>query len=525
MSNPFSSDTIEKRVDQSTIAQLEDHTSQELNKQCGLETAKAEMGEVKEENQKLKTILHHIKKDYQSLQLRLFDIVKKDDFKKQLPADNSTPNLDQETEELSLCLGRSPRERKNVEDGGKVSKNIEQDRGDLKANLCLGLSSEMQLCTELVSDPSSENSSEDQVKEGGSGDALPGSKAPKNMRSNGDDHEVSEQAHAKRARVSVRARCDTPTMNDGCQWRKYGQKIAKGNPCPRAYYRCTVAPACPVRKQVQRCAEDMSILITTYEGTHNHQLPVTATAMASTTSAAASMLLSGSSTSSPGTVGFTNTATTALNNGLNYCLFDTSRTKPFYTPNSPSFPTITLDLTAPHSSSSTTPHFNRLSSSFFPPTSRIPSSNLSFSSSEPINLPTGWGNEYLNYGTTLPFDKSQTSSSSVGKNSQEYFYQRCAEKIVGNQASLQESLTETLTKAIASDPSFKSVISAAISSMVGGNTSEMSSHGKQDNGTLERLGQRLALSDAAQAVSHIPLTQNGKALASSYFSRVSSSNF
>ncbi|KAH0705687.1 hypothetical protein KY285_010229 [Solanum tuberosum] len=59
-------------------------------------------------------------------------------------------------------------------------------------------------------------------------------------------------------------------VKDGYEWRKYGQKVTRDNPYPRAYFKCSFAPTCPVKKKVQRSVDDKSIIVATYEGEHNH---------------------------------------------------------------------------------------------------------------------------------------------------------------------------------------------------------------------------------------------------------------
>ncbi|XP_059275107.1 probable WRKY transcription factor 40 isoform X1 [Lycium ferocissimum] len=65
----------------------------------------------------------------------------------------------------------------------------------------------------------------------------------------------------------------TSVVKDGYHWRKYGQKVTRDNPFPRAYYKCSFAPTCPVKKKVQRSVKDPSVLVATYEGEHNHLRP------------------------------------------------------------------------------------------------------------------------------------------------------------------------------------------------------------------------------------------------------------
>ncbi|KAG1364378.1 putative WRKY transcription factor 4 [Cocos nucifera] len=73
-------------------------------------------------------------------------------------------------------------------------------------------------------------------------------------------------------KIVLQTACGVGLTSDGYGWRKYGQKLVKGNPNPRSYYRCTHI-GCPVRKHVERSSEDAKSVVITYEGKHNHDLP------------------------------------------------------------------------------------------------------------------------------------------------------------------------------------------------------------------------------------------------------------
>nr|QWQ79522.1 WRKY transcription factor protein 4 [Zanthoxylum armatum] len=78
---------------------------------------------------------------------------------------------------------------------------------------------------------------------------------------------------SKKPKFVVHAAGDVGISGDGYRWRKYGQKMVKGNPYPRNYYRCTSA-GCPVRKHFETAVDDTNAQIITYKGVHDHDMPV-----------------------------------------------------------------------------------------------------------------------------------------------------------------------------------------------------------------------------------------------------------
>ncbi|CAA0816292.1 Probable WRKY transcription factor 28 [Striga hermonthica] len=75
-------------------------------------------------------------------------------------------------------------------------------------------------------------------------------------------------------RFAFMTKSEVDNLEDGYRWRKYGQKAVKNSPFPRSYYRCT-SQKCGVKKRIERSSQDPSVVITTYEGQHNHHSPAT----------------------------------------------------------------------------------------------------------------------------------------------------------------------------------------------------------------------------------------------------------
>ncbi|KAL7097228.1 hypothetical protein ACP275_10G130800 [Erythranthe tilingii] len=84
---------------------------------------------------------------------------------------------------------------------------------------------------------------------------------------------VSLSETGKKSKCVVYETGDVGISSDGYRWRKYGQKMVKGSPHPRNYYRCT-SSGCPVRKQTERSMDNASAVVISYKGVHDHDIPL-----------------------------------------------------------------------------------------------------------------------------------------------------------------------------------------------------------------------------------------------------------
>jgi len=183
------------------------------------------MGEVREENKRLKTMLSRIVEDYRSLQLHFHDVLQQGQAKKLAYPATVAPTDVEEPEFVSLSLGTSTSTRKKEETSSvSEGKGREDSMNTNKGGLSLGLSDCKVGATNnakiqpdvLTPEGSSEDAKDDAME--AADQQWPPSKTLKNLRGVGaeaEDDIIGPLQQAKKTRVSVRARCDAPTVRKG----------------------------------------------------------------------------------------------------------------------------------------------------------------------------------------------------------------------------------------------------------------------------------------------------------------------
>ncbi|KAJ1441330.1 WRKY domain [Sesbania bispinosa] len=285
----------------------------------------AELHHMNAENQRLRELIDRVNNDYNALHMQLMKLMQKNSI-----------NMNR------MRLMKEPQGRRDKRDEGKLREKSMVDLMECKTDqkICTSRDiGQLDLPEKLDSDCKDGAKSRRDHEESPTHKAFPGSLSNEVTRLSSSFRDNVDQASEtmsmiKKARVSVRARSESSMISDGCQWRKYGQKMAKEIHVLELIIVVQWGLVVQFGNKY-RGAEDRSVLVTTYEGQHNHPLPPTAKAMASTTSAAASMLLSGSMPSADGLINPSILESAALPCSQNMATLSASAP----------FPTITLDLT------------------------------------------------------------------------------------------------------------------------------------------------------------------------------------